>query len=229
MTGTALVVGGNRGIGRHVALGLGRAGWTVAAASVTGARDVARAARAEGLTVQPALVDVRDDGTVRALRGWWDASHQGLDALVITAGTAVTGTMAEVEPDDVTRMLNEHVVGAYRVVRAFRQPLVRSRGQVVLVLSRMGRRPGRYGHAYGTAKAALAHLAGCLADELADDGVRVNCVSPGSVDTDMLRAVLPDRAGPGVMMPEEVARIIVHLVGPDFVRVNAAIIDVPGR
>ncbi|WP_407561202.1 SDR family NAD(P)-dependent oxidoreductase [Streptomyces sp. 184] len=228
MNATALVVGGNRGIGREVSLLLARAGWDVSAASATGAREVAEVARAAGLRVTPAAADVRDDGSVQRLRGWWNARCTGLDALVVTAGTAITGPMDVIRPADIMAMMDEHVAGAYRMVRAFREPLALRRGHVVFVLSRMGRRPGRYGLAYGTAKAALAHLAGCLAEELADAAIRVNCVSPGSVDTDMLRAALPERAA-SAMPPDAVADVIAELLGPRFRHVNGAVIDVPGR
>lgn len=225
---TALIIGGNRGIGREVVIQLAGKGWEVCAASLTGAGDVLRQASARGVTVRRAQVDVRDTESVERLRHQWDAWHTGLDALVITAGTAVSRPMPDLRPEDLTAMFDEHVVGAYRAVRAFREPLASRRGHVVLLLSRMGRKPDRYGHAYGSAKAALAHLAGCLAAELSDDGVRVNCVCPGPVDTDMLRAAVPHRAALA-MAPVDVARVIAQLLGPDFAGVNAAVLDVPGR
>ena len=120
-TRTSLVVGGNRGIGQAVAIGLAGAGWEVHAASVTGAHEVHRVARDRGQTVHPSSVDVRESASVAQLTR---SFRVGLDALVITVGTAVTGRMAEVSPDDVGRMLHEHIVGAYRVVRALRAPLV---------------------------------------------------------------------------------------------------------
>lgn len=223
MTGTTtgLVVGGNRGIGQAVAIGLARAGWEVHAASVTGAHEVQRIARDRGQTVHPSVVDVRDDASVARLA---DRFQVGLDALVMTAGTAITGRIDEVSPQDVARMLQEHVVGAYRVVRALRAPLAARNGHVVLLLSRMGQRPSRFGHAYGTAKAALGHLAGCLADDLMADGVRVTCVVPGSVNTDMLRSSVPQRLSRPVLHPDEVAAVIVRALtdepGPTGVKLE---------
>ncbi|MDH6435689.1 SDR family NAD(P)-dependent oxidoreductase [Streptomyces canus] len=228
MVRNALVVGGNRGIGQAVALQLAQLGWSVGAASLTGAQDARRAADVAGCRVRPYTVDVRDDASVHRLRRDWDAGHDGLDALVVTAGTAVTGRMAEIEPSDVQAMLDEHVVGAYRLVKSLRESLARRGGHVVLLLSRMGRHPRMYGHAYGTAKSALAHLAGCMAQELADEGVRVNCVSPGAVDTDLLRAALPGVPRPDTMSPAEAAGAVVALLGRDFARVNGAVIDMPG-
>ena len=214
---TALVVGASRGIGRATADELTLAGYRVWTAS-------------RGIAPGPLAhrVDVRDDADVERLRQVVTADAGGLDLLVITAGSAVLGRVGDITPDDLSRMLAEHVVGGYRITRALRAPLAARRGQVIFLLSRMGRAPRRHGHAYGTAKAALAHLAGCLALDLADDGIRVNCVSPGAVDTDMLRTALPSADPRHALRSGQVARLIVELAGPTFAGVNGTIVDVPG-
>ncbi|WP_329172851.1 SDR family NAD(P)-dependent oxidoreductase [Streptomyces sp. NBC_01477] len=218
---TALVVGGSQGIGRAAAAQLAKEGWTVWTA----------ARRPDPLPAGTAAlcVDVRDGDSVRELRGRVGAGTDGLDLLVVTAGgAAVLGRMADITPDDVAEMLAQHVVGAYRVVRAFHDLLAARRGQVVLMLSRMGRAPRMHGHAYGTAKAALEHLAGCLALDLAAAGVRVNCVSPGAVDTAMFRTALPDRDPRTALPADDVGRLIVRLTDPEFGSLNGAVLDLPG-
>jgi NAD(P)-dependent dehydrogenase (short-subunit alcohol dehydrogenase family) len=214
---TALVIGASRGIGRATADELASAGYRVWTAS----RGIAPGPQAH-------RVDVQADEDAERLRRVISHGTDGLDVLVITAGSAVLGRIGDITPDDVSRMLAEHVVGGYRITRALRASLAARRGHVIFLLSRMGRAPRTHGHAYGTAKAALAHLAGCLALDLADDGIRVNCVSPGAVDTDLLRVALPASDPLRALRAEQVARLIVELAGPAFAGVNGAVLDVPG-
>ncbi|MDF2257724.1 SDR family oxidoreductase [Streptantibioticus ferralitis] len=221
---TALVIGGSSGIGRAAAIALARDAYAVHAASRSADADTP----APGPGIQQTAVDICDEGSVAGLARRLDSTIHGLDVLVITAGSARTGRLAELSPADLERMLLEHVVGAFRAVKAFRSMLAARQGHVILVLSRMGRRPRLHGHAYGTAKAALEHLAGCLALDLAEDGIRVNCVSPGAVDTPQFRANLPFRDPADAMRPEEVADVIVELAGPRFLGVNDTVIDIPG-
>ncbi|MFE9976665.1 SDR family oxidoreductase [Streptomyces hirsutus] len=221
---TAVIIGGSSGIGRATAIAFARDGYTVHAAS--------RSVDVSTLALEPGIrhttVDICDERSVADLAQRLESTIHSLDVLVITAGTARVGRLADLSPVDLQRMLLEHVVGAFRAVKAFRSMLAARQGHVILLLSRMGRRPRLHGHAYGTAKAALEHLAGCLALDLAADGIRVNCVSPGAVDTPLFRANLPFRDPATALPPEEVAEVIVDLAGPRFVGVNDTVIDIPG-
>lgn len=216
---TALVVGASRGIGRATAGALAKRGFMVCAASRTG--DAPPACR------WAAAVDIRHDDSVdrlwRMRENWFD----GLDLLVITAGTAVTGRLDDVSPGDLARMLEEHVVAVYRLVRVFRPLLAARQGHIMLMLSRMGRRPRMHGHGYGTAKAALQYLAGCLALDLAEQRIRVNCVSPGAVRTDLHRRAMPHADSDAVMAPEVIGEMVAELADHRFEHMNGAVIDVP--
>lgn len=217
---TALVVGGSQGIGRATAQALAAEDWQVWTA--------ARKLLAPPDGVVALCADIRDAESVRGLGKRMEEDADGLDLLVVTAGTAVLGRMDDVTPEDVDEMLSQHVVGVYRTVRTLRGILAARQGQVVLLLSRMGRSPRAHGHAYGTAKAALEHLAGCMALDLAAEGVRVNCVSPGAVDTAMFRTALPDRDPTTALTATDVARLLVRLAGEDFGLLNGAVLDLPG-
>ncbi len=221
---TALVIGGSSGIGRATAIAFARDGYMVYAASRS--VDADTLAPESGIRCTP--VDVCDERSVTDLARRLQSTNPGLDVLVITAGTARVGRLQDLSPADIERMLLEHVVGAFRAVKAMHGLLAARQGHVIFLLSRMGRRPRLHGHAYGTAKAALEHLAGCLALDLAADGIRVNCVSPGAVDTPMLRANLPFRDPATALRTEEVAEVIADLAGPRFLGVNDTVIDIPG-
>ncbi|MEU3031252.1 SDR family oxidoreductase [Streptomyces incarnatus] len=221
---TAVIIGGSSGIGKAAALAFKREGYEVHAAS----RSLGAGAPAPGQGIQQTAVNICDEHSVADFARRLETSIDGLDVLVITAGSARVGRLADLASADLERMLLEHVVGAFRAVKAFRSLLAARQGHVILLLSNMGRRPRLHGHAYGTAKAALEHLAGCLALDLAADRIRVNCVSPGAVDTPLLRENLPFRDPATALRPEQVAQVIVDLAGPRFWGVNDTVIDIPG-
>jgi NAD(P)-dependent dehydrogenase (short-subunit alcohol dehydrogenase family) len=170
----ALVVGGTLGIGRAAAERLAREG----AAVVTGGREPE--ADVPG--------DVRDDGYAAALVGHAVDRHGGLDVVVYSAGVQRYGTVETTEPDTWDEVHAVNVRGAYLVGRAA-VPALRARGggAIVLVSSVQATASQTGVAAYAASKGALSALARTMALDHTGDGIRVNSVAPGSVDTPMLR------------------------------------------
>ncbi len=203
---TALVTGASRGIGRAIAEDLVVHGWRVMAL----ARD---AQRLEGLAAEhpdevlPLVADVTDPDAVGAAIATAVARWGAPDLVVANAGVlAAVGPTWEVPPDTWWREFEVNVRGVHGTLAAALPAMVaRGSGRVVLVSSGMARRPTAWQSAYGASKAALTHLAGSLAVELAPAGVAVFAISPGMVHTDMTRwpaallAHLPELAA----LPEE--------------------------
>jgi 3-oxoacyl-[acyl-carrier protein] reductase len=177
---TALVTGGGRGIGRAVVAALAQNAWVAALDCdfPDGPGDAATALTA----------DVRDAAALDQAVGRIMREAGGLDWVVCGAGVVrdrVTWKMTDGEWQDV---LDVNLTGAFKTVRACVPALRRSEaGRVVLVSSINGLR-GSFGQAnYAAAKAGLVGLARSLAKELARDGVTVNVVAPGFIDTAMTR------------------------------------------
>jgi NAD(P)-dependent dehydrogenase (short-subunit alcohol dehydrogenase family) len=188
---TAIVTGAGRGIGLATTRRFLAEGWRVAlidideallaAASAALARPEAtlalRADVAEATEIQPAIR--------RA------AEHFGrLDALVNNAGVAVFKPILETTPEEWSRILAVNLTGPFLATQAA-APIMAATGggAVVNVTSISGLRASTLRVAYGTSKAALAHLTKQQAVELALLGIRVNAVAPGPVDTAMAKAV----------------------------------------
>lgn len=193
MTRRAVVTGGSGGVGSAVVSLLRERGW-----------DVTSLSRREG-------TDVSDEAQVtRAF-----ARFDGLDALVNCAAVLIKKPVSEMTARDWDDQLGPGLRGAFLCAReAFR--LMRARGgSIVMVSSLSGvagaeKFPGM--SAYVAAKSGLAGLTEALAVEGRPERIRVNAVSPGAVDTDMLR--VSGVAGPR-LKPEEVATVIAWLASPE--------------
>jgi len=187
----AFVTGAARGIGLAAARRFLADGWRVALLDIDGenlARTHAALGSPDATLALPC--DVADpDGVGRAFAA--TAARFGrLDALVNNAGIAVFKPLLETTLADWRRTLDVNLTGAFLCVQAA-APLMREAGggAVVNITSISGHRASTLRVAYGTSKAALAHLTKQQAAELAALGIRVNAVAPGPVDTAMAKAV----------------------------------------
>lgn len=187
----ALVTGAGRGIGLATARRFRAEGWRVALLDIKAA--LLEAAMAELAAPEATLAlpcDVADTPALQdAVRQ--AAAHFGrLDALVNNAGTAVFRPILETTPEDWARVMAVNLTGPFVATNAA-APLMAEGGggAVVNITSISGLRASTLRVAYGTSKAALAHLTKQQAVELAALGIRVNAVAPGPVETAMALAV----------------------------------------
>jgi NAD(P)-dependent dehydrogenase (short-subunit alcohol dehydrogenase family) len=243
---TVLITGASRGIGRATALLAAQRGWPVAMSYRSDARAAAQTAAevqkrgARATTIQG---DVSVEADVVALFDKARADLGPLGGVVINAGiVAPAMRLADMSAERLRRMFQVNVVGAYLCAREAARALSRSRGgrggSIVIVSSAAARlgSPGEYVD-YAGSKAALDTLAIGLAKELGPEGVRVNSVRPGLIETDIHAASGdPDRAhrlGAAAPLgragkPEEVAAAIVWLLSEAASYVTGAILDVAG-
>lgn len=243
MTRTAIVTGAASGIGRAVAERLVGDGWQVAGLD-RAYGDVARdAAVSEG--VVPVGCDVADEASVEAAFATVAKRFGHIDAIVCAAGVLATGALVDMTLADFDRLFAVNTRGAWLSARAA-VPLMRQRpdtgdaARIVFLGSISGIRPKTGGGAYGAQKAALHVITGVMAAELAADGILVNAVAPGTVDTPMIAAVTtggtadpsyrPSGNSPlgRIAQPDDVARVVQFLCGPDSTYVTGTVIPVDG-
>ncbi len=191
----ALVTGGSRGIGRAVTRELARAGARVAigyhrgesaASSLAGE---IRNAAGEALTLPG---DVSDPAQARRLVRDVIAAWGRLDILIANAGIWEEDRAGEGELDVWDRTIAINLRGAYLVVDAAIPHLEKACGSIVLMSSTAGQRGEAEHSAYASTKGALISYTKSLAAELGPRGVRVNCLAPGWVETDLTREALSD-------------------------------------
>lgn len=255
-----LVTGATGGIGRATCFALLEAarargiGLSIAvAASKTGPALDALAAElhARGAQAASFAADLADVAACARLADQAIAACGGLDVLVSNAGITRPGQLATLEPADWDVVFNVDVRATWALARAAYGALAESRGAIVAVASVAGLFPFPRLGAYSPAKAALIMLCRQLAQEWAADGIRVNTVSPGLIRTPLTESLYRDdeilqRRTEAVPLrrigtPEDVARVIVHLVGESAayitgidVRLDGGLCDghlatIPGR
>lgn len=247
MTKRIVITGGSRGIGAATARLAGARGWSVAinyAENAAAAEETATAVRVAGGKAITVKGDVASEGDVQALFEAADAAFGGIDGVVNNAGVIGSSkTMVfDFTVERMRRIFDVNILGAFLVAReaANRMALSRGgRGGVIVNLTSMAARLGAAGEYvdYAASKGAIDSMTIGLARELGPEGVRVNAVRPGLIETDIHAAGgQPDRARKlGVTTPlgrpgtaDEVAEAIVWLISDAASYVTGATIDVAG-
>lgn len=207
---SCLVIGGSSGIGRGACIALAAAGArvTVHGLDEGEAAAVAASIRDEGGSAIAVGGDVRDPDTSQRAVERSLAEFGALDSLVVSSGIQKYGDVIETTVDDWDHVFDVNVRGAFLAARAA-LPAIRAAesGTVVLVASVQGSASQPRVAAYSASKGALLALVRSMAIDEAAHGVRVNSVSPGSIDTPMLRSSARDAARAG---GAEVERVLAH-------------------
>lgn len=181
----ALVTGASKGIGRATATRLSTDGYQVVlvARSEVGLHDVARSCPGPTLVI-PA--DITDKAAVERIFRTVESEWGSVDILVCNAGAGLAAPLVDTSDEDLQGMLDLNLIAPFRCIRRALPAMVEQRwGRIVVISSVVAKRGERLVSAYSASKHAALGLVRSAASEVAGDGVTVNAICPGYVDTEM--------------------------------------------
>jgi len=235
----ALVTGATRGIGRAIALELGRAGATVIGTATTpeGAAKIAAALAEAAIAGTGMALDVTDAPAVDAVLAAVEQQFGPVTILVNNAGITRDNLLLRMKDDEWDAIMATNLKPAFRLAKAVLRGMMKARhGRIIQIGSVVGS-SGNPGQAnYAAAKAALLGFTKSLAQEVGSRNITVNCVAPGFIDTDMTRSLgdaqreaLTGRIPLGRLgTPEDIAHAVVYLASPRAAYVTGVTLHVNG-
>jgi 3-oxoacyl-[acyl-carrier protein] reductase len=241
MSRVALVTGASRGIGRAIALALGKDGLHVVVnytANEAAAAETLSALQSAGGQGSLSRFDVADQAAVDAAVKQIAAERGRLDVLVNNAGIAIDGLLLRTKKDDWQRTLDVNLTGAFHCCKAASRYLLKSdAGRIVNLSSVVGEQGNAGQVSYAAAKAGLIGLTRTLARELASRAITVNCVTPGFIETDMTAKHVQGDAREALVQqiplgrigrPEDVAEAVRFLVSEAASYITGQVVRVNG-
>ena len=192
----ACVTGASRGIGRAVALTLGRAGFEIVAASTTieNNSEFAAEMRAAGANFLAINLNSESAESIKEAFGRALKEKGRIDVLVNNAGIARDGLAVRMKPADWDVVLRTNLDGAFFAIQQALPGMMRNRwGRIINISSVVGQAGGAGQVNYAASKAGLIGLSKSLAQELGCRGITVNVVAPGYIATDMTKGLPEER------------------------------------
>jgi len=240
MQKTALVTGASRGIGRAIAVMLAREGWAVCI-NYLERRDAAESLleelRAEGCRAMICQADVADRAQVAAMVQKTEAELGEISLLVNNAGISHQALFQDTDDDAWNRLLAVNLTGSRNTAMEVLPGMIsRKVGAIVNISSMWGLRGASCEVAYAATKAAVVGFTKSLALEVAPSGIRVNCIAPGCIETDMVkvlgeetRAMLVEETPIGRLgTPEDIAALVSFLASEKSSFITGQVITADG-
>jgi len=235
----ALVTGASRGIGRAIAERLAKDGFRVVgtATNENGAEAIRTALQEISADNEAIVLNIADaEQTAAVLKSF--LADFGTPAVVVNnAGITRDNLFLRMSDDEWDAVLNTNLSGVFRVCKAMAKPMIKQKAGSIINISSIIGTTGNAGQAnYAAAKAGLEGFTRSLAQEIASRNIRVNCVAPGFIQTDMTdilpeaqkEAILTSIPGKRLGHVEDIAGAVAFLAGKDSQYITGQTIHVNG-
>ena len=234
-----LVTGASRGIGKAIALALGKAGGYIVgtATSEKGAEQTTTYLREAGVAGEGKMLDVRDAQAVASMVDAITSERGVISVLVNNAGITRDNLLMRMKDDEWDDIINTNLSSVYRVSKACLRGMMKARtGRIINIASVVGSMGNAGQTNYAAAKAGIMGFSRSLAREVGSRNITVNTVAPGFIDTDMTRALSEEQRAQLVKeIPlgrmgeaEDIASTVLFLASPAAGYISGQILHVNG-
>jgi NAD(P)-dependent dehydrogenase (short-subunit alcohol dehydrogenase family) len=228
----AIITGGNRGIGRAIALAFAREGVNVAIVGRDKSRchEVAAEINKNGGVAIGIQADVSSEADVARMVKQTKDKFQRIDILVNNAGINLPyRPVSELSLEEWNQVIGTNQTGTFLCSRAVLPEMMAQRSGKIINMSSYGGKHGAAGRSpYRTTKAAIINFTECLAAEVKQYGIDVNAILPALVATNMLKEIMGNRLPDNVTPPEEIADLAVFLASDESKSVSGTAIEAYG-
>ncbi len=240
MNDTVLITGGSRGIGRACAMAMAREGYRIAVVCRSRkeeAESLVQQLRENGTDAEYYLCDAADGDSVRNVVEQVTRRFGRIDVLINNAGIAQIRLFTDLSEEDWNRMMDVNAGGVFHFCHAVAPQMIsRKKGSIINVSSMWGIAGASCEVHYSASKAAVIGFTKALARELGPSGIRVNCIAPGVIETEMNAELteetmdsLRDEIPLGhIGRPEDVAEAAVFLASTRASYITAQVLSVDG-
>ena len=236
---TVLITGASRGIGASAAVEFAKNGYNVC---INCSKDVDGAERTleEVLKYSDGMIcvcDISDANEVASMKKKINDRFGVVDVLVNNAGVGLFGVFHTLEAEKVKRMYDVNLFGTLNCTRAFLPDMINRKKGSIINVSSVGGESGLSCEAdYSASKAALIGLTKALAKEVGPSGVRVNCLSPGFIDTEMngrlsysdVQSIIDEIPLERIGDPEDIAKTVLFLASDSASYITGQVLTVDG-
>ena len=240
MNPSVIITGASRGIGKATALAFAKAGYDILIcyrSREADAQETAEEARAFGVRAIPFQMDTASLSDCRRTASKAIMEFGKIDVLVCNAGIALPSLFTQTTEEDYDRLFAVNTKGIFFLTQAVAKEMIAAGGGAIVNVSSMWGVVGASGEvAYSATKAAVIGMTKALAKELAPSGIRVNCIAPGVIDTEMnacydeetMCALAEKTPLSRIGSPEDVANAILFLASENASFITGQTLTVDG-
>ena len=233
---TAIVFGGSKGIGAQIAREFANCGYFVVINYNTSKSDAKKLA-SELQNAIAIKADVKNYDEVKALADKVVALKGKIDVAVISSGISKKNLIIDTTPQEIKDVIDTNLIGTINAIKAVSENMLSNHsGKIITIASMWGEVGAAMESIYSASKGGVIAFTKAMAKELGYNGINVNCISPGLIDTDMnkdlsqedIDSLIENTPSSRIGVPQDIAKAAIFLASDDASYINGQVISING-